>query len=58
MRVFTTFRGQGDVKLDVGSTWIGVAMSGLCKTVLQQAEVNATVNGGFLIPQSVCIARN
>lgn len=58
MKAFTTFRGQGDVMLAVGSTWIGAAMSGLCQTVLQQVGVNATVNRGFLIPQSVYIAKN
>lgn len=58
VRAFTTFRGQRDVKLDVRSTWIGLAMSGLYKTVLQQVAVNATVNRGFLIPQSLYTAKN
>lgn len=33
-------------------------MSGLYKTVLQQVAVNATVNRGFLIPQSLYTAKN
>lgn len=46
------------MKLDVGGTRTGVAVSGFCKIVLQQVEANATLNRGPLVPPSVSIAKN